>query len=48
MSECKFELVHGNVDQKDFHKLQQAHIKEWSDKAYTIKYPVLNLGLQAR
>ena len=41
MSECKFELVHGNVDQK-------AHIKEWSDKAYTIKYPVLNLGLQAR
>ena len=46
MSECTLELVHGNIDQKDFRLLQEQQIKSWYDSAYSRKKPVLNIGLQ--
>ena len=47
MASCpSSELVQGNVSQQDFRNLQVEHIKTWHTKAYTRKYPVINLGLQ--
>ena len=48
MKQYPEELAEGSLTPSDFRKIQEKHIRLWSENAYSQKVPVRYIGLQVR